>query len=54
MKRYYGKKYKLSIQRKIIYEKKREMLLAKSNLNQQNRNYAGKKYKQQIEKLQKG
>ena len=42
MKRYYLNKDKLSEQRKIIYEKK-DVLLAKSKFNQQNRNYQ-KKY----------
>ena len=39
MKRYYGKKDKLSNQRKLYYEKHRDVLLAKSKLNQQKRNY---------------
>ena len=38
-KRYYENKDNLSIQRKIFYEKNRDVSLAKSNLNQQNRNY---------------
>ena len=41
-KRYYEKKVKLSNQRKIYYEKNRDVLLAKSKLNQQNRNYERK------------
>ena len=51
MKRYYVNKDKLSHQRKLYYKKNREMLLAKSKLNQQNRNYGRKMYKQQVEKL---
>ena len=39
MKRYYENKDKLSNQRKIFYEKNRDVLLAKSKLNQQKRNY---------------
>ena len=39
---YYENKDKLSNQRKIYYEKNREVLLAKSKLNQQNRNYERK------------
>ena len=53
MKRYYENKDKLSNQRKLYYEKNRDVLLAKSKLNQQNRNYERKIYKQQIEKLNK-
>ena len=36
MKRYYQKRDKLSNQRNIYYEKNRDVLLAKSKLNQQN------------------
>ena len=43
MKRYFENKDKLSNQRKIFYEKNRDVLLAKSKLNQQNRNYERKK-----------
>ena len=43
MKRYYGNKEKLSNQRKLYYEKFRDVLLAKSKLNQQKRDYE-KKY----------
>ena len=53
IKRYYENKDKLSNQRKLYYEKNRDMLLAKSKLNQQNRNYERKLYKQQIEGLKK-
>ena len=53
MKRYYEKKDKLSNQRKLYYEKIRDVLLAKSKLNQQNRNYERKLYKQQVEELNK-
>ena len=53
MKRYYENKDKLSNQRKLYYEKTRDVLLAKSKLNQQNRNYERKIYKQQVEELNK-
>ena len=53
MKRYYENKDKLSNRRKLYYEKNRDMLLAKSKLNQQNRNYERKIYKQQVEELNK-
>ena len=38
MERYFENKDKLSNQREIYYEKNRDVLLAKSNLNQQNGN----------------
>ena len=47
MKRYYEIKDKLSNQRKLYYEKNREVLLAKSKVYQQNR----KPYTQQIKDL---
>ena len=53
MKRYYENKDKLSNQRKLFYEKNRDVLLAKSKLNQQIRNYGRKIYKQQVEELNK-
>ena len=53
MKRYYENKDKLSNQRKLYHEKNRDVLLAKSKLNQQNRNYERKIYKQQVEELNK-
>ena len=53
MKRYYENKDKLSNQRKLYYEKNRDKLLAKSKLNQQNRNYERKIYKKQVEELNK-
>ena len=53
MKRYYENKDKLSNQRKLYYEKNRDMLLAKSKLNQQNRNHERKIYKEQVEQLNK-
>ena len=53
MKRYYENKDKLSNQRKLYYERNRDVLLAKSKLNQQNRNYERKIYKQQVEELHK-
>ena len=51
MKRYYQNRDKLSNQPKFYYEKKRDVLLAKSKLNQQIRNYERKIYKQQVEEL---
>ena len=39
MKHYHENKDKLSNQRKNNYEKNRDVVLAKSKLNQQNRNY---------------
>ena len=42
MKRYYENKDILSNQRKLYYEKNRYMLLLKSKLNQQKRNYEKK------------
>ena len=53
MKRYYENEDNLSNPRKIIYEKKRDVLLAKSKLNNQNRNFERKICKQQIEELNK-
>ena len=50
-RRYYENKDKLSNQRKLYYEKNRDVLLAKSKLNQQNRNYERKIYKQQVQEL---
>ena len=47
MKRYYENKDKLTNQRKIYYEKNRDMLLAKSKMYQQNR----KSHTQQIKDL---
>ena len=47
MKRYNENKEKLSNQRKLYYEKNREMLLAKSKIYQQNR----VSYTQQIKEL---
>ena len=52
-KRYYENKDKLSNQRNLYYEKNRDVLLAKSKLNQQNRNHERKIYKQQVEELNK-
>ena len=51
MKRYYENKHKLSNQRKLYYEKNRDVLLAESKLNQQNRNFERKIYKQQVQEL---
>ena len=53
LKRYYENKDKLSNQRKILYEKNKDVLHAKSKLNQQKENYDRKTYKQQIEELNK-
>ena len=53
MKRYYENKDKLSNQRKFYYEKNRDILLAKSKLNQQNRNHERKIYRKQVEELNK-
>ena len=51
-RRYYENKDKLSNQRNLYYEKSRDFLLAKSKLNQQNRNfekkYINNKYKSLI------
>ena len=52
-KRYYENKDKFSNQQKIYYAKHRDVLLAKSKLNQQTRNYERKKHKQQVEELNK-
>ena len=46
-KRYNEKKVKLSNQRKFYYEKNREVVLARSKINQQNR----KSYTQQVKDL---
>ena len=54
IKRYNENEAKLSNQRKIYYEKEKgNVLLAKSKLNQQNRNYERKVDKQQVEELNK-
>ena len=50
-RRYYENKVKISNQHKVYYEKNRDVLLAKSKINQQNRNYESKKYKQQVQEL---
>ena len=49
MKRYYENKDKMSNQHKIYYEKNRDVLLAKSKVNRQNRNYERKICKQQVQ-----
>ena len=51
MKRYYDNKDKLSNQRKLSYEKNRDVLLANSKLHQQNRNYERQMYKQQVKEV---
>ena len=51
MERYYENKDKFSNQRNLSFEKNRDVLLAKSKLNQQNRNHEKTIYKQQIEEL---
>ena len=48
-RRYYESKDKISNQQKINYEKNRDILLAESKINQQNRNYERKIYKQQVQ-----
>ena len=53
MERYYENKDTLSNQRKLYYGKNRDVLLAKSKLNQQNWNYERIIYKQQTEELNK-
>ena len=53
VKRYYENINKLSNQRKLYIEKNRDVLLAKSKLNQQSRNYERNIYKQQVEELNK-
>ena len=53
LKRYCENKYELSNQRKIFFERNRDVLFAKSKLNQQNRKYEKKIDKQQIEELNK-
>ena len=53
MKRYYENKDNLSNQRKLYYEKNRDVLLTKSKINQQKRNYERRIYKQQVEELNK-
>ena len=50
-RRYYENKEKISNQQKLYYEKNRGVLLAKSKINQQNRNYERKTYKQQVQEL---
>ena len=50
-RRYYENKDKISNQHKIYYEKNRDVLLAKSKVNQQNKNYERKKYKQQVQEF---
>ena len=50
-RRYYQNKDKISNQHKIYYERKRDVLLAKSIINQQKRNYERKIYKQQVQEL---
>ena len=50
-RRYYENKDKISKQHKIYYEKNRDVLIAKSKINQQNRNYERQIYKQQVQEL---
>ena len=50
-RRYYENKDKISNQHKIYNEKIRDVILAKSKINQQNRNYERKIYKQQVQEL---
>ena len=51
MRRYYENKDKVSNQHKIYYGNNRDVLLAKSKVNQQKRNYERKLYKQQVQEL---
>ena len=51
MKRYYENKAKYSHKQKLYYEKNRDVLLAKSKINHQNRNYEGTQYEKQVEEL---
>ena len=51
MRRYYENEDKISNQHKIYYGNKRYVLLAKSKVNQQKRNYERKIYKQQVQEL---
>ena len=53
MKRYYENKVKLSVQRKVYYEKIREVLFAKSKMNQQNRKSHTKQLKDLNNKIEK-
>ena len=50
-KRYNENIDKISNQHKIYFEKIRDVLLAKSKVNQQKRNYERKLYKQQVQEL---
>ena len=50
-RRYYENREKISNQHEIYYEKSRDVLLAKSKIYQQNRNYERKLYKQQVQEL---
>ena len=50
-KRYYENKEKISVQQKIYYETNRDVLLAKSKINQQNRKYERKIHKQQVKEF---
>ena len=51
MKRYYENKDRISNQHEIYFENNRDVLVAKSKFNQQNRNYERKIYKQQVQEL---
>ena len=51
MKRYHENKDNLSNQRNLYYETNRDEFFAKSKLNQQNRNYERKIYKQKVQEL---
>ena len=53
LKRYYENKEKLSNEQKLYHEKNREVLIAKSKINQQKRKYEEKTYRHQIEELKK-
>ena len=51
MRRYYENKDKISNQHKIFYGNNRDVLLAKTKVNQQKRTYERKLYKQQVQEL---
>ena len=51
MRRYYENKEKISNQHKIYYGNNRDVLLAKSKVNQQKRNHERKICKKQVQEL---
>ena len=50
-RRYYENREKISNQKNLYYVKNRDVLLAKSKINQEIRNYERKIYKQQVQEL---